>query len=190
MANVKKYGKLAALALAVILPLVATVACSSLKPAVDQGIAAAQKVSTDAQGIIDTAKSVATTLPIGSADLKQVNDKIAQVQAIKDQADQYIKLAQGVEASLGGAAVDPTTASALGLLPYGSYVVAGLSLLAALKQRGAASSALDDLTNVVKSWQAIGAPLNDVEKAAVAAIQGQKTSATVDAIKQNLTPAA
>lgn len=176
--------KLAIVALA-LLPIVALTACSTLQPQVQQGITTAQKISADAQTAIDAAKAVAATLPSDSPELAQVDATIVKVQAVKDQADKYIAAANGVLTSLNSGVLDPTAATALGLLPYGSYIVAGATLVLALLQKAKASGALDDLKNVVASWEAVGGP-TPAQKPVVAAVQGTSTTATVASIQTTL----
>jgi hypothetical protein len=182
--KIGKYVKLSLLALVALLPLVAMVACSSIKPKIDAGIAAAQKVSDDAGAVIEQGKAVAATLPSDDPLKGELSKRIEQAEKFKQQADQYIAAAKAAETAMNGGVIDPNAAAAIGLLPYGSYAVAGLSILAALIQRAKANGTLDDLTNVVKSWEAAGPPLTDADKAKVAAIQGEKTSAVVDGIKE------
>jgi putative sterol carrier protein len=186
MKFVSKYGKLAALALALALPIVATLACSSLKPQVQSGIDAAKKVSADAGAIIEQAKAVATTLPSDDPLRQQAEQRIAQVEKIKADADKYIAASEGVLKSIDSGSLDPTAATVIGSLPYGNYAVAGVSLLLFALQRAKASGAIDDLTKVVKSWEEVGPDLSPEEKAKAAAIQGPKTSARVDDIKASL----
>jgi hypothetical protein len=82
--------------------------------------------------------------------------------------------------------LDPNLAGTLVGVPYGSYIALAATLGFGLYKTVKASNLDDALTKVVHSWEAVGSPLSDSEKAAVAGIQGPDVTSLVHDIKATL----
>lgn len=176
----------AVLALVAAIPLIATVACTSLAPALQERIVQSQKASTRAAAQIDTAQAAIDALPATDPNRAELQKELTRVVALKVKADATIASAQAALNSLTtGAPLDQGTAGLLGALPYGAYLVTGISLFAFWQKRQQAAAATSDLGTVVTSLDQVGLSqtLSPNQKAVVATLQGPALAAKVDAIK-------
>jgi hypothetical protein len=179
-------GKVKSLIVAVValLPLVAVVACNSVVPALQTSVDTAKKVKVEADAGVEVIKAEIGKLPAGDPVRVKLEEKIRLYQDVAAKADSYIRNTEGVIASLQSGTLDPNTAQVVGLLPYGSYAVAGLSVILAIMQRARANGALSDLSKVVESWDRVGPELSEADKRMAAAVQGAGTTARVHRIKK------
>lgn len=183
----KSFAKYGVLLLAVAL---LCAGCGDIIPGVKQGIVEANKVSVEAEKVIKDVEAAIATLDPADPARPVLVEKLAKVKEAKAKADAFVVKASGVVAELEAGQVGPEILGVANALPYGGYVTAAIGLVFALVKRKQAASVAADLVNVVKSWEAVGPALTASEKAAVAVIQGPKTSAKVESVKADLAPRA
>jgi hypothetical protein len=157
--------------------------CGMTVEKVKQGVETAQKVKTEADQVIVILEQELSKLPEGDPARKLLEEKIAKLKAISVEADTAIAAANGILNSIEIGEVTPDLNAALGFIPYGAYIGAGLSVALALMKHAKASKLKTALSRVVRTWDEFGVELTPEEKKAVATIQGAEVTALVHEIK-------
>lgn len=143
-------------------------------------------VKSEAGNVVSDLEAQVAKLPPNDPARPGLEKAVAKAKEVMAQADKALNLANETITSLQNGQVSPALSAALSAIPYGSYVGIGLSLLLAFQQRQKGAAANAALASVVRSWEEVGPPLNDGDKAEVAAIQGPVVTAKVHAIKAKL----
>lgn len=125
-------------------------------------------------------------LPPDSPGRDKVAAAIAKGKELAVKAQKVIDTASATINSLETGDLDPGLKSALLGVPYGTFIVAGLSVGFGIWRSVRAGQASGALQKVVESWHKVGPELSADDKAKVKEIQGDDVSALVHRIKEQL----
>lgn len=182
MKSVAKFGIVSVLLLA----LFAIVGCSNAIPQLVQARETAQVVLDQTKGAAGDVQSEINKLPPNDPVRVQLEGKLRQLNKVLDQAQQAVVTAgAAIEAAETGT-VSPELSAVLAGVPYGTYAIAAISVVLALKKRAEALKVSGVLRKVVQSWDDVGPDLTPEEKKEVAKIQGPEASDLVSAIKADI----
>jgi hypothetical protein len=147
--------------------------------------AAQVTVNATTQAVAELKADVAA-MPADAPGRDKVLAGIAKGEKIIADAQKAVDTASAAIKSVETGQLDPALTGSLAGVPYGSYIALAATLGFGLYKTVKASNLDDALTKVVHSWEAVGTPLSDSEKAAVAGIQGPDVTALVHEIKSTL----
>lgn len=162
------------------------VGCGDILPSLEQAKQTAVVVKEEAVKTVEVVEQEVAKLPPGDPVREKMENQLAKVKEVVAKADQVIEAADAAIELAKSGTVSPALSSALGAVPYGTYIGLGLSIIVALQRHFAASKTAAALRGVVESWEKVGPPLTAEEKLQARAIQGPETTAMVSQIKKGL----